>query len=139
MYFCLSYRHWDPFYYCGHYMLLYVTSMGIFIGCWPWSIRGHTHRWRQIHVILHQRSCFSFLCPSNTSGVRVRVKLRVKFRVVYFDFFGRFFLTFLLGYYRLGSRSSSGLALGLKNFRIPMQKLLFSFLLNNHCFFLATS
>ena len=27
-----------------------MTSVGIAIGCWPWSIKGHTHRWRQIHV-----------------------------------------------------------------------------------------
>ena len=30
--------------------------MCIFIGCWPWSIRGHIHRSRQ-------RTCFSFLIP----------------------------------------------------------------------------
>ena len=24
-----------------------VTSVCIFVGCWPWSIRGHTHRWRE--------------------------------------------------------------------------------------------
>ena len=27
-----------------------VISVCIFIGCWPWSIRGHTHRWHQIHI-----------------------------------------------------------------------------------------
>ena len=34
------------------YITLYnnVTSVCIFIGCWSWSIKGHTHRWRQIHV-----------------------------------------------------------------------------------------
>ena len=37
--------------------------MCIFIGCWPWSIKGHTHRWRQIHVRSRQRTCFSFFMP----------------------------------------------------------------------------
>ena len=36
-----------------------VTSVCIFIGCWPWSIKGHTHRWRQIHV---NRLGFLFSC-----------------------------------------------------------------------------
>ena len=27
-----------------------VTSVCILIGCSPWSIKGHTYKWRQIHV-----------------------------------------------------------------------------------------
>ena len=36
----------------AYYPLLYnnVTSLCIFIGCWPWSMKAHTHRWLQIHV-----------------------------------------------------------------------------------------
>ena len=42
-----------------------VTSVCIFIGCWPWStcIKGHTHRWRQIHVRSRKQTCFSFFVP----------------------------------------------------------------------------
>ena len=52
--------------YIWYYILpLYnnVTSVCIFIGCWLWSIKGHTHRWRQIHAISRQRTCFSFFMP----------------------------------------------------------------------------
>ena len=51
------------------YIILYsilnnnVTSVSIFIGCWPWSIYGHAHRWRQIHVRSRQQICFSFFMP----------------------------------------------------------------------------
>ena len=52
-------------------MYLYnnVTSVCIFIGCWPWSIKGHTQMSnpRQIHVISRQRTCFSFFMPPNPS------------------------------------------------------------------------
>ena len=41
-----------------------VISVCIFIGGWPWSIKGHTHRWRQIHV---NRLVFLFSCPKNPS------------------------------------------------------------------------
>ena len=40
-----------------------VTSVCIFICCWPWSIKGHVHRWRQIHVRSRQQICFSFFMP----------------------------------------------------------------------------
>ena len=49
------------------YIYLYnndVTSVCIFIGCWPWSIKGHTRRWREIHV---SRLLFLFSCPKNPS------------------------------------------------------------------------
>ena len=53
------------------YTYLYnnVTSVGIFIGCWPWSIKGHTHRWCQIHLRSRQQTCFSFsyTCRKNPS------------------------------------------------------------------------
>ena len=38
-----------------------VTSVCIFIGCWPWSIKGHT--WRQIHVRSRQQTHFSLFMP----------------------------------------------------------------------------
>ena len=45
-----------------------VTSVCILIDCWSWSIKGHTHRWRQMHPI---RSCcglvFLFSCPRKPS------------------------------------------------------------------------
>ena len=41
-----------------------VTSVSIFIGCWPWSIKGHSHKWRQIHV---SRLVFLFSYPKNPS------------------------------------------------------------------------
>ena len=41
-----------------------VTSVSVFIGCWPWSIKGHTHRWRQIHVSV---LVFVFSCLQNSS------------------------------------------------------------------------
>ena len=41
--------------------------MCIFIGCWLWSIKGHTHRWRQIHVRSRQQTCFSFFMPQKPS------------------------------------------------------------------------
>ena len=41
--------------------------MCIFIGCWPWSIKRHTHRWRRINAISRQRICFSFYMPKNPS------------------------------------------------------------------------
>ena len=41
-----------------------MTSVCIFIGCWPWSIKGHTRRWREIHV---SRLLFLFSCPKNPS------------------------------------------------------------------------
>ena len=37
--------------------------MCIFIGCWQWSIKRHTRRWRQIHVRSRQPTCFSFFMP----------------------------------------------------------------------------
>ena len=43
-----------------------VTSVCIFIGCWPWSIKGHTHRWRQIHVGWRQQTSFSFFMPQKS-------------------------------------------------------------------------
>ena len=45
------------------YLYCNVTSVCIFIGCWPWCIKGHTHRWRQIHVGSRQQTCFSFFMP----------------------------------------------------------------------------
>ena len=42
---------------------VYMSSMSIFIGCWPWSTKVHTHRWRQIHVRSRQQTCFSFVIP----------------------------------------------------------------------------
>ena len=37
-----------------------------FIGCWPWSIKGDTHRWRQIHAISRQQAWFfSFRAPKS--------------------------------------------------------------------------
>ena len=50
------------------YIYLYnnVTSVCIFIGCWPWSIKGYTHRWCQIHVISRQQTCFSFFMPQKS-------------------------------------------------------------------------
>ena len=69
-----------------------MTSVCIFIGCWPWSIKGHTQmaqnrdqpvtnyilcRWRQIHVRTHQQTCFSFFMPRK-SGAAVH-KLRKSF------------------------------------------------------------
>ena len=43
-----------------------VTSVCIFIGCWPSSIKGHTHRWCQIHVIIcHQTSQNPSINPFN--------------------------------------------------------------------------
>ena len=41
-----------------------VTSVCILIDCWSWSIKGHTHRWHQMHPIRScQRTCFSFFMP----------------------------------------------------------------------------
>ena len=54
----------------AYYPLLYnnVTSLCIFIGCWPWSMKAqHTHRWLQIHVRSRQRICFPFFMPQNSS------------------------------------------------------------------------
>ena len=44
-----------------------VTSVSIFFGCRLWSVRGHTHRWRQIHVRQVSRLVFLFSCPPNPS------------------------------------------------------------------------
>ena len=49
------------------YLYNNVTSVCIFIGCWPWSIKGHTHRWRQILAIHVSRLVFLFSCPKNPS------------------------------------------------------------------------
>ena len=43
-----------------------VTSVSIFIGFWPWTIKGHTYRWRQIHVRSRQQTCFSFFMPQKS-------------------------------------------------------------------------
>ena len=54
-------KQWPPLWYLNK-IYNNVTSVFIFIGCWPWSIKGHTHRWvaRQIHV---SRLVFLFSCP----------------------------------------------------------------------------
>ena len=44
-----------------------ATSVSIFIGCWPWSIKGRTFTWRQIHVRSRQQTCFSFFMLPNPS------------------------------------------------------------------------
>ena len=43
-----------------------VISVCIFIGCWLWSIKGHTHRWHQIHVRSRQQTCFTFFMPQKS-------------------------------------------------------------------------
>ena len=45
-----------------HHFILFnnVTFVCIYIGCWPWYIKGHTHSWRQIHVRSRQRFFFFF-------------------------------------------------------------------------------
>ena len=56
----------------GDWYIIYTTlcnnviSLCIFIGCWPWCIKGHTQRWRQIHIRSRQRTCFSFFMPPNS-------------------------------------------------------------------------
>ena len=47
-----------------YYVYNYVTSVCIFIGCWPWSIKDDAHRWRQFHV---SRFVFLFSWPKNPS------------------------------------------------------------------------
>ena len=43
-----------------------VNSVCMFIGCWPWSIKGHTHRWCEIHATSSQHTCFSFFTPQKS-------------------------------------------------------------------------
>ena len=54
-------KQWPPLWYLNK-IYNNVTSVFIFIGCWPWSIKGHTHRCvaRQIHV---SRLVFLFHAP----------------------------------------------------------------------------
>ena len=58
-------KQWPPLWYLNK-IYNNVTSVFIFIGCWPWSIKGHTHRCvaRQIHVSRHG---FLFSCLQNPS------------------------------------------------------------------------
>ena len=61
VYFCFYFhRKW------GYVLYNNVTSVCILIGCWPWSIKEHTHRWRQIHVRSRQQTCFSFFIPQKS-------------------------------------------------------------------------
>ena len=41
------------------YTITWLLSAFLLV-CSPWSIRRHTHRWRQIHVRSRQRTCFAF-------------------------------------------------------------------------------
>ena len=56
----------SPRYYSPHNN---VTSVCIFIGCWPWSIRGPTHRWREIHVRSRQLTFLSFFMPPKSHKI----------------------------------------------------------------------
>ena len=42
-----------------------ATSVCIFIGCWAWSIKGHTQM-ASIHVRSRQQTCFSFFMPQRS-------------------------------------------------------------------------
>ena len=43
-----------------------LEDVGIVICCCPWTTKGHTHRWRQIHVRSHvSRLVFLFSSPKN--------------------------------------------------------------------------
>ena len=49
------------------YIHLYNNvTVCIFIGCSPWSIKGDTYRWRQIHVRSRQETCFVFFVPEKS-------------------------------------------------------------------------
>ena len=47
-----------------NYTITWLLHVSIFISCWLWSIKGHTRRWRQIHVRSRQQTCFSSFIPT---------------------------------------------------------------------------